>query len=118
MGFKENYTRAAIMLRINVIALAVLVGSAISAAADNSGCTQVVNLSAARLTWAALRKDHVDPLHSEESCRSYAQNFFAAVAARQVASVCKEGTDRERTLELLDGEIGAFNDLIAARCNQ
>ena len=106
------------MLRISILATAALLASATSAGADSSGCTQVANLSAARLTWAALRKDRVDSAHSEESCRSYAQNFFEAVTARQVASVCKEGAERERTLELLDGEIGAFNDLIAVRCSR
>jgi hypothetical protein len=110
--------RAAIMSRLSVLALALLIDLAITARADTSGCAQVSNLSATRLSWAALRKDHVDPAQSDENCRAYATNFFEAVTARQAASFCKDGIDRQRLVELLDFEIDAFNDLIATRCTQ
>jgi hypothetical protein len=106
------------MLRLSILALALLIGLAITARADTSGCTQVSNLSAARLSWAALRKDRVNPAHKEENCRSYATNFFEAVTARQAASFCTDVIDRHRLVELLDFEIDAFNDLIATRCSQ
>jgi len=38
------------------------------------------------------------------------------VTARQAASVCEDGSDRQRDLDLLDSEIDAFNNLIAAQC--
>ena len=66
---------------------------------------------------AAVRESRVDPSHSEESCRSYRSNFFEAVTTRQAASICRDGVDRSRTLELLDTEIEAFNDLIATQCS-
>jgi hypothetical protein len=106
------------MLRLSILAIALLIASATSAGADAPGCTEVANFSAARLSWAALRKNHVDPGHSDENCRSYATNFFEAVAVRQAASFCKDGNERQRLLELLDFEIDAFNDLIATRCSQ
>jgi hypothetical protein len=106
------------MLRLSILALALLIGFAITARADTSGCAQVSNLSAARVSWAALRKDHVDPAHSDENSRSYATNFFDAVTARQAASFCKDGIGWQRLLELLDFEIDAFNDLIATRCSR
>jgi hypothetical protein len=106
------------MLRLSILALALLIGLAITARADTSGCTQVSNLSAAGLSWAALRKDRVDPAYKEENCRSYATNFFEAVTARQAASFCTDVIDRHRLVELLDFEINAFNDLIATRCTQ
>jgi hypothetical protein len=62
-----------------------------------------------------VRKNGVDPAHNEENCRSYATNFFEAVTARQAASFCKDGIDRQRILESLDSEIEAFNNLIG-RC--
>jgi hypothetical protein len=37
------------------------------------------------------------------------------VTARQAASVCENGIDRQRDLDLLDSEIDAFNNLIAQR---
>jgi hypothetical protein len=63
------------------------------------------------------RKNHADPAHHEENCRSYAANSFEAVTARQAASFCKDDIDRKRILELLDSEIEAFNNVMAASCN-
>jgi hypothetical protein len=106
------------MLRLSILAIALLIDLAVPAGAQTSGCTQVSNPSTARHTWAAVRKGHVDPAHNEENCRSYATNFFEAVTARQAASFCKDGIDRERILESLDFEIEAFNDLIATVCSR
>jgi hypothetical protein len=33
------------------------------------------------------------------------------------ASICDDGIDRQRYLDVLDAEIDAFNDLIAAQCS-
>jgi len=105
------------MLRIIILAVALLIDPAITAGAEMPGCSHLSDLSAARLRWAAVRKGRVDPRHSEESCRSYGSNFFEAVTTRQAASFCRGGVDRQRTLELLDAEIEAFNDLIATQCS-
>jgi hypothetical protein len=105
------------MLRIIILAFALLIDPAITAGAEMPGCSQLSDLSAARLRWATVRKKPVNPAHNEESCRSYRTNFFEAVTTRQVASFCREGIDRQRTLELLDFEIEAFNDLIATQCS-
>jgi hypothetical protein len=43
-------------------------------------------------------------------------SFFEAVTARQAASSCQDGDKRQQTLEALDAEIDAFNNLIAAQC--
>jgi hypothetical protein len=94
------------MLRIIILAVALLIDPAITAGAEMAGCSQLPDLSAARLRWAAVRKGRVDPRHS-----------FEAVTTRQAASFCRGGVDRQRTLELLDAEIDAFNDLIATQCS-
>jgi hypothetical protein len=104
------------MLRIIIVAVALLIDPPLTAGAGMSGCSQLSDLSTARLRWAAVRKSRVDPDHSEESCRSYRSNF-EAVTTRQAASICRDGSDRSRTLELLDTEIEAFNDLIATQCS-
>jgi hypothetical protein len=106
------------MLRLRILAIALLIGPSITAGAETSGCTQVSNLSTARVRWAAVRKNHLDLARNEGNCRSYGTNFFEAVSARQAASFCKDGLDRERILELLDTEIEAFNDLIATQCSR
>ena len=105
------------MLRIIILAFALLIDPAITAGAEMSGCSQLSDLSAARLRWATVRKKPVNPAHNEESCRSYGTNFFEAVTTRQAASFCRDSIDRQRTLELLDSEIDAFNDLIATQCS-
>jgi hypothetical protein len=107
------------MLRIIVFifAVALLIVPASTARAGTSGCGQLSDLSAARLRWAAVRKSPVDPGHSEQSCHSYRSNFYEAVTTRQAAAICRDGADRSQTLGLLDTEIEAFNDLIAAQCS-
>jgi hypothetical protein len=105
------------MMRIIIFAVALLIDPALTAGAEMPGCSQLSDLSAARLRWAAARKKPADPDHNEESCGSYGTNFFEAVTTLQAASVCTEGLDRERTLELLDSEINAFNELIGTQCN-
>jgi hypothetical protein len=112
------------MLRLKILAvalvvdIALLIDTGLTAAAEMPGCNQASNLPTARVRWAAVRKNHVDPTHNEEHCRSYATNFLEAVTARQDASFCKESSDRERILEFLDFEIEAFNDLIATLCSR
>ena len=101
---------------IIILAVAVLIDPATAAGVEKLGCGQLRDLSAAGLRWAAVRKSRVNPGHGEESCRSYGSNFFEAATMRQAASFCKDGVDRQRTLELLDVEMNSFNDLIATQC--
>src|SRR3954468_22903839 len=108
--------RGALMSCIIILAVALLINPAIAAGAEKSDCSQLRDLSAAGLRWAAVRKSRVDPGHGEETCRSYGSNFFEAAIIRQAASLCKDGVDRQRTLQLLDAEIEAFNGLIATQC--
>jgi len=107
------------MLRviIGIVAVALLIDPEMTAGAGMSGCSQLSDLSAARLRWAAVRKSHIDPYHGEESCRSYCSNFFEAVTTRQADSFCRNGTDRQQPLDLLDTEIEALSDLIATHCS-
>jgi hypothetical protein len=105
------------MLRIIILAVALVLDPTLSAADDMSDCSQLSNLSTTRLRWAAARKSRIDSAQSAQSCRSYSSNFFEAVTARQTAFFCKHGVDRQRILELLDSEIDAFNDLIATHCS-
>jgi hypothetical protein len=105
------------MLRIFVLVIALLVDPVMTAAADVSSCGQLSDLSAARVRWAALRKSRAEPAQNADNCRSYGLNFFEAVTTRQTAFFCKVGIDRQRILELLDSEIDAFNDLLAAQCS-
>jgi hypothetical protein len=44
------------MLSIIIFALALLIDPAITAGAEMPGCSQLSDLSAARLRWAAVRK--------------------------------------------------------------
>jgi hypothetical protein len=104
------------MLRTVVLAVALLSVAATTAAPDASVCGLLSDLVTARLRWEIVRKGRVDPADHEMSCRVYDASFIEAVTARQAASHCKSGIELQRTLELLDSEINAFNELIAVRC--
>jgi hypothetical protein len=104
------------MLRAIVI-FALLTHATIACAADASVCSRLGDLFAARLRWETVRKSRVDRANHEMSCRSYDANFVEAVTARQAVSACRSGIELQRTLELLDIEINAFNDLIATHCS-
>jgi len=108
--------RSSMMMRIVLFAIVVLINPATAAAADPSRCGQPSELTAARMRWAAARRTAIDAVSNEKRCRSYGIHFYEAVAAREVAFMCRNRTDRQRTLDVLDSEIDAFNDLIATRC--
>ena len=106
----------ALTLRIAIFAIALLITPGTASKADTSYCGQGLDLAAARLRWAAARQSRVDPIQNEKTCRTYRSQFYDAVTARQAASICEVGSERQRDIDLLDSEIDAFNDLIAAHC--
>ena len=103
------------MLRIAMFAIALVVIPATASKVEAS-CNQASQVAAARVRWAAARQSSVDPAHYDESCRANGNLFFEAVKARQATAICEDGIDRQRALEILDGEIDAFNNLIASQC--
>jgi hypothetical protein len=105
------------MPRIVMLAVAVLTIPATVSNADTLFCGQGWQLSAARLRWAATRQIRVDPAQTDKICRAYAQQFYEAAEARQATSACQDGLNRQRDVDMLDAEIDAFNNLIAARCS-
>ena len=104
------------MLQIIVFFLVLLLNPATAAEADKGYCGRASELATARLRWEAARRTPTDAIHRETNCRAYGTHFYEAVTARQAASVCKDGIDHQRDLELIDSEIDAFNNLIAAQC--
>jgi hypothetical protein len=104
------------MLRSAGFAIALLVLAATGAAADASSCGQGSQLAAARLRWATVRQARVDPADAGKTCRAYGNNFYEAVQVRYAASLCDDSVNRQHSLNTLDAEIDAFNNLIAAQC--
>jgi hypothetical protein len=102
------------MLRIATLFIALL--PITLSRVEASYCGQKFGVAAARNRWAVARERSVDPDHYDETCRAYGNQFFEAVTARQAASICENDDKRQRTLEVLDAEIDAFNNLIAAHC--
>jgi hypothetical protein len=100
-----------------IIALVALLLSPVTAAkADTRYCDHASELATARVRWQAARRSPTDPALREKNCRTYGSQFYEAVTARQAISACRGGIDHQRDLELLDDEIDAFNNLIAAQC--
>jgi hypothetical protein len=104
------------VLQIVMFVIALLVNSATASKADTSNCSQISELPAAHARWAAARQSRVDPAHNDETCRAYGTHFYAAVTARHAVSLCRGGVDYEQELGLIDSDIDAFNNLIAAQC--
>src|SRR5262245_51250376 len=115
---RHNFIRggALLMLGIGLFVIVFLFISPTTSKADTSNCTQASDLAAARIRWAAARQSRGDAAQDEKKCRAYRNHFYDAVTARQAASICEDGINRQRDLALLDVEIDAFNNLIAAQC--
>ena len=104
------------MLRIATLFIALLPTVVTVSRVEGAYCGQTFDVAAARNRWAIARQTSIDPDHHDETCRAYGNQFFEAVTARQTASTCEDGDKRQGTLDILDVEIDAFNNLIAARC--
>ena len=104
------------MQLIVMLIIALLFEPPIAVGADASNCSQATEVAAARVRWAAVRQSHVDTANNAKSCRAYGLHFYEAVTARQAVATCKDGIARQPVLDVLDSEIDAFNNLIAARC--
>jgi hypothetical protein len=108
-------SRAQAVARVAVArVIALLVVPFVVATSEASDCGAMPDLAAARLAWSKAR--NADRSNPDQTCRTYGIQFYQAVEARQAASTCKAGSDRQREIEILDSEIEALNDLIAARC--
>ena len=104
------------MQQIIISLIVLLLYPAMAAKADTRYCGHASELATARHRWEAARQSPTDPALREKNCRAYGIQFYQAVTARQATSACRDGIDHQRDLELLDSEIDAFNELIAARC--
>jgi hypothetical protein len=101
--------------KILLLLLAVQLPALALPPADASSCSAVPDLGATRLRWSQGRSAETRNL--DQACRTYRMQLYEAVAARQTTSTCKVGAEREKEMTLLDSEIEAFNDLIAAKCD-
>ena len=76
-------------------------------------CTSIKDIGASRSRWELLRSQLAKAANNEGACRAYAASFYESVTLRQAAASCADGG---RNLAVLDSEINAFNDLLAAKC--
>jgi len=113
----ERYWRVGPTARVAFLALLLLADPALDAKANSAYCGKISNYSVARTRLSAARQTLGDHLNREENCRAYRTYFYEAVTAREAASACKDGIDRQRDVALIDIEIDAFNDLLATQCS-
>ena len=104
------------MPHMALLLVALLLYPAASAKADTGYCGRTSQLASARLRWQAARQIPMEPALADKHCRAFGSQFYEAVTARQATSACQDGIDHQRDLVLLDSEIEAFNNLIAAQC--
>jgi hypothetical protein len=105
------------MLQIVLFLIALLLSPATAARAETGYCGHLSQLANARLRWQAARQIPIDPAPADKTCRAFWFQFYEAVTAPQATSTCQNGIDHRRDLILLDSEIEAFNELIAAQCS-
>jgi hypothetical protein len=80
-------------------------------------CASSADIAASHERWTAIRSQRFGTKDVEAACRAYAASFYDSVRIRQAASTCVANAERQRRLAVLDSEIDAFNDLLAARCS-
>jgi len=68
-----------------------------------------------RIRWTNVRQSRPTSEEADQICRAYFNQFYEAVQARQAVSECAGG-GQQKAVEMLDGEIEAFNNLIATYC--
>jgi hypothetical protein len=78
-------------------------------------CGQPFDVQAARIRWTNARQTRPRSEESDQICRAYFNQFYEAVQVRQTVSECTEDR-RQKDVEMLDGQIEAFNNLIATYC--
>jgi hypothetical protein len=101
------------MKRILILVTSLVINAwTISAVA--SECASIADIAASHIPRNAARDHSIDPVDIEKTCRAYAASFYQMVVTRRVAAIC--GVSRQRDLAMLDSEINAVNDLLAAKC--
>jgi len=81
-----------------------------------SECTSTSDVNALRARWATVRSQPVSSVNTKEACRAFATSLYESVVVRLTATMCPHNVSKQRTLALLDSDINAFNDLLAAKC--
>jgi hypothetical protein len=79
-------------------------------------CVSSAEIAASHERWTAVRSQRFGSRDVGAACRTYAASFYDSVKMRQATTICVADADRQRHLAILDSEIEAFNDLLAAQC--
>jgi hypothetical protein len=83
-------------------------------AAAGTACADAPDVSTARARWAQARQ--ILGPGGSDSCRASSALFWEAVTTRHFAAICEDGDARQRDLRVLDSDVDALNDAIAAQC--
>jgi hypothetical protein len=102
-------------VRTLVCAILILVFFAPVSKSEARYCGQPFDVQAARIRWTNARQSRPTSEEADQVCRAYFNQFYEAVQARQAVSECAGG-GQQKDVEMLDGEIEAFNNLIATYC--
>jgi hypothetical protein len=103
----------ALMTKILILVISLAINASTSPAVA-SECASTSDL-ASHVRWNAVRDHLKDPSDIEKTCRAYAASFSQIVVTRHAATICGV-VGRQRDLALIDSEINAVNDLMAAKC--
>jgi hypothetical protein len=105
------------MIRVGALLMALMITPATAGKMDISYCAQTPDAAAARLR-SALALQQNTKSQKDDSCRVYRSEFYEAAVRRQNITHCEQDDIRQHTLQVIDAEINAFNDLIATYCGE
>jgi hypothetical protein len=104
-----------LMQRILTLSVSALAMTATGLKAEETNCGRSFNLASAYALLA--HPSNVKGSHDDGTCRIYGSLIFEMAVARQTASRCRQGIDRDRQLAILDAKLNSLNDLMADRCS-
>jgi len=89
-----------------------------SATLGAPACDEASTISASNLRHARMLHNSMNHPTGDDKCHKLVRQFVEAVEARQSTATCQDSVARQRSLEILDGEIQTFNAQIAEQsCN-
>jgi hypothetical protein len=103
------------MRRILTLSVSALAMTATGVKADETNCGRAFNPASAYALLA--HQTNTKGSRDDGTCRIYGSLIFEMAMARQAASKCRKGIDRDRHLAILDAELNSVNDLFADQCS-
>ncbi len=96
--------------------LALLAAPAKQVAIDPPGCERALKKASLSVAASQARMHNVKSVDGAQLCRLTRLYFLEVVKSRAVTALCKRGSERDRALGRIDGDVDHINNSIATLC--